>query len=397
MTRFREDGRLREWTADPTDPLPQGLAEITRLTPEEFSVRRGRVALASIFPSEKRNGITDGHLLRLLQFWPEFAWTKGTQVENLEPFIESTFRVIRGERPEAVATSLSMSPDEYTTWRGEVAKDLSSVVSLKGLGRAAGLREATKPRRKTLKNDIERPLAGRQAGSRTWIAPSQPVSPKKSREPIQRTGSRYADFVSVVAARDDPNLFGAMLIDYIPIIRLKANGYFLAGGEQEDLVQEGMIGFYQAVRDYNGMGSSFRSFADLCISRQIITAIKTATRFKHAPLNTYASLETHPIGHSNSDDPLTIGEVLPDGAPSVPDIVESTEGLMRIVSILKTELSPLEEAVLKLFLEDVTYKEIAAALGQDTKSVDNAIQRVKRKLEAARLDKDFVSPLLKTG
>ena len=127
---------------------------------------------------------------------------------------------------------------------------------------------------------------------------------------------------------------------YTGFVRLKASSYFLAGGESDDLIQEGMIGLYKAVRDFRAdKETSFRSFAELCVTRQIITAIKTATRFKHAPLNTYVSFSHTPAGQE-SDGECTLGDALP--GPSVDDpsvCVISTEELQALVGCLGSTLS----------------------------------------------------------
>jgi RNA polymerase sporulation-specific sigma factor len=168
---------------------------------------------------------------------------------------------------------------------------------------------------------------------------------------------------------------------YTGFVRLKASSYFLAGGDSEDLLQEGLIGLYKAVRDFRAdKETSFRSFAELCVTRQIITAIKTATRFKHAPLNTYVSFSHTPAGQDGEGD-CTLGDALP--GPSVDDpsvCVISTEELQSLVFTLGSGLSPLEADALRLYLEGKSYDEMADGLGCDTKTIDNALQRVKRKI-----------------
>ena len=170
---------------------------------------------------------------------------------------------------------------------------------------------------------------------------------------------------------------------YTGFVRLKASSYFLAGGDSEDLIQEGLIGLYKAVRDFRSdKETSFRSFAELCVTRQIITAIKTATRFKHAPLNTYVSFSHTPAGQE-TDGECSLGDALP--GPSVdepPVVVVSTEELQSLVFTLGTGLSRLESEALRLYLEGCSYEEMAAELGCDTKTIDNALQRVKRKVLA---------------
>jgi RNA polymerase sporulation-specific sigma factor len=146
-------------------------------------------------------------------------------------------------------------------------------------------------------------------------------------------------------------------------------------------VQEGLIGLYKAVRDFNPqMETSFRSFAELCVTRQIITAIKTATRFKHAPLNTYVSFSHTPAGQ-DADSECTLGDALP--GPGVDDpavMVISTQELQSLVGCLGSGLSSLESDALRLYLEGDSYEIMADKLECDTKTIDNALQRVKRKV-----------------
>ena len=168
---------------------------------------------------------------------------------------------------------------------------------------------------------------------------------------------------------------------YTGFVRLKASSYFLAGGDSEDLIQEGLIGLYKAVRDFRSdKETSFRSFAELCVTRQIITAIKTATRFKHQPLNQYVSFSHTPAGQ-DTDGECTLGDALPGPAVDDPSVVViSTEELQSLVFCLGTGLSQLESEALRLYLEGSSYEEMAAELGCDTKTIDNALQRVKRKV-----------------
>jgi RNA polymerase sporulation-specific sigma factor len=199
---------------------------------------------------------------------------------------------------------------------------------------------------------------------------------------VQRQQRELADLQLVVRARNgDSEALDALIRRYTGFVRLKASSYFLAGGDPEDLIQEGLIGLYKAVRDFrHDKETSFRSFAELCVTRQIITAIKTATRFKHSPLNTYVSFSNTPAGQ-DSDSDVTLGDALP--GPSVDDpsvCVISTEELQSLVFALGTGLSKLEADALKLYLEGSSYEEMAAELGCDTKTIDNALQRVKRKV-----------------
>ena len=168
---------------------------------------------------------------------------------------------------------------------------------------------------------------------------------------------------------------------YTPFVRLKASAYFLVGGANDDLIQEGLIGLYKAVRDFRpDKETSFRSFAELCVTRQIITAIKTATRLKHAPLNTYVSFSHTPAGQE-SESECALGDALPASHVHEPAVkVISTEELQALVGCLSTTLSPLEADALRLYLEGSSYDEMADELGCDTKTIDNALQRVKRKI-----------------
>jgi RNA polymerase sporulation-specific sigma factor len=189
------------------------------------------------------------------------------------------------------------------------------------------------------------------------------------------------DLQLVMRARNgDQPAMDALIRRYHGFVRLKASSYFLAGGDSEDLIQEGLIGLYKAVRDFRAdKETSFRSFAELCVTRQIITAIKTATRFKHAPLNTYVSFSQTPVGQDESD--CTLGDALPGPAVDEPPIVViSTEELQSLVFTLGTGLSKLEAEALRLYLEGSSYEDMAAELGCDTKTIDNALQRVKRKV-----------------
>ena len=167
---------------------------------------------------------------------------------------------------------------------------------------------------------------------------------------------------------------------YRNFVRSKARSYFLIGADREDIVQEGMIGFFKAIRDYRpDKLSSFRAFAELCVTRQIITAIKTATRQKHIPLNSYVSLNK-PIYDEDSD--RTLLDVLSGARISDPEeLVISHEEFIDIEQKMEEILSDLEWRVLMSYLDGKSYQEIAVDLHRQVKSIDNALQRVKRKLE----------------
>ena len=167
---------------------------------------------------------------------------------------------------------------------------------------------------------------------------------------------------------------------YKNFVRAKARSYFLIGADKEDIIQEGMIGLYKAIRDYRpDKLSSFRAFAELCITRQIITAIKTATRQKHIPLNSYISLNK-PIYDEDSD--RTLLDVISGTRVTDPEeLVISQEDFDDIEAKLGEILSSLEWNVLMYYLEGKSYQDIAEGLDRHVKSIDNALQRVKRKLE----------------
>jgi len=189
-------------------------------------------------------------------------------------------------------------------------------------------------------------------------------------------------FLIALAKRGDRNAYDRLVRRYHSFVRLKASSYFLAGGDADDLIQEGLVGLYKAIRDFRAdRESSFRNFAELCITRQIITAVKTATRNKHTPLNQYVSFSSSPAGAG--EDVPTLDQLLP--GPTVHDPVNqaiSAEELRALVGCLSSVLSELESRVLTLYLDGCSYEEIGVRLGCDTKTVDNALQRVKRKVGA---------------
>lgn len=167
---------------------------------------------------------------------------------------------------------------------------------------------------------------------------------------------------------------------YKAFVKAKARSYFLIGADKEDIVQEGMIGLYKAVRDFKGDKlSSFKAFAELCITRQIITAIKTATRQKHIPLNSYVSLDK-PIYDEESD--RTLMDVITSSESENPErLMINREEYIHFEEKIGEILSELEQQVLTLYLDGQSYNEISEELNRHVKSIDNALQRVKRKLE----------------
>ncbi len=209
----------------------------------------------------------------------------------------------------------------------------------------------------------------------------------------QRAQRELQDLQLVLKARNgDEAALDQLMRRYTGFVRLKASSYFLAGGDSEDLIQEGLIGLYKAVRDFRtDKETSFRSFAELCVTRQIITAIKTATRFKHQPLNQYVSFSHTPAGQDTEGE-CTLGDALPGSAVEEPSVVViSTEELQSLVFTLGTGLSTLESDALRLYLEGSSYEEMAEELGCDTKTIDNALQRVKRKILTHQQSREVLS------
>lgn len=167
---------------------------------------------------------------------------------------------------------------------------------------------------------------------------------------------------------------------YKPLVRAKARSYFLVGADREDIVQEGMIGLFKAVRDYKPEKQiPFKAFADICITRQVITAVKAATRQKHIPLNSYVSLNKK-VFDEDSDKYLI--EVIEEASVTNPEeLLISKEEICFIESLVIELLSPFEKEVLRKYLSGITYQEIAKQLNKPVKSIDNALQRLKKKIE----------------
>ncbi len=182
------------------------------------------------------------------------------------------------------------------------------------------------------------------------------------------------------ARTGDPEAIEYLITKYKNFVRVKAKAYFLVGADKEDIIQEGMIGLFKATRDYRrDKLTSFKAFAELCITRQIITAIKTATRQKHIPLNSYVSLNK-PLYDDESD--RTLLDVISGGKVTDPEeLIISSEELYSMENKIVELLSDLEWEVLMAYLDGKSYQEIADELKRHVKSIDNALQRVKRKLE----------------
>ena len=199
--------------------------------------------------------------------------------------------------------------------------------------------------------------------------------------PFRERFGGFTDEEIVQLCHDGDTMAEEFLLNkYKNFVRSKARSYFLIGADHEDIVQEGMIGLYKAIRDYKQEKlSSFRAFAELCITRQIITAIKTATRQKHIPLNSYVSLNK-PLYDEESD--RTLLDIIMEGNSGNPEeMIINQENLGNRHRKINEVLSGLEQEVLAAYLDGKSYQEIAETLGRHVKSIDNALQRVKRKLE----------------
>ncbi len=183
------------------------------------------------------------------------------------------------------------------------------------------------------------------------------------------------------AQRGDKAAQNYLLNRYKHIVRFKAKSYFLIGADKDDVIQEGMIGLFKAMRDYRAdRNATFKSFAELCITKQMLTAVRMATRLKHAPLNSYVSLSTARAGDDHC--PAYMATAALNDPES---IVISSEQVALMASKIETALSDFELRVLKQHLRGRGYREIAATLGSGVKSVDNALQRIKKKLAVLRL------------
>ncbi len=203
----------------------------------------------------------------------------------------------------------------------------------------------------------------------------------------------YSDEELLLRLRDgEDRVMDYIMEKYKGLVRSKAKSMYLLGADSDDLIQEGMIGLFKAVRDYDaGRDASFFTFADLCISRQMYTAVQASARKKHAPLNRYISLSTGEEGEMDRDEkrtPLTLPDVW---EKSPEELVIDRENVELLEKTIEKELSPFEKQVLDLYLTGMGYAQIAKVLGRDEKSTDNALQRIKGKLRRA-LEKDREQP-----
>lgn len=205
------------------------------------------------------------------------------------------------------------------------------------------------------------------------------------RQDLEKYEQLSDDEVALLAQGGDGQALVYLLDKYKNFVRARARSYFLIGADHEDIVQEGTIGLYKAIRDYKAdKQTSFRAFAELCVKRQIITAIKTATRQKHVPLNSYVSLNK-PLYDEESD--RTLMDVIEGRVTNPEDLFISQEEVNHIHEQIDVLLSDLEKQVLEAFMDGKSYQEIAVMLDRHVKSIDNALQRVKRKLMHFRDEK----------
>lgn len=213
------------------------------------------------------------------------------------------------------------------------------------------------------------------------IAPSTVAATATARKVRTDAQPQLEDtYLVALAKRGSADAYDRIVKRYRGFVRMKASSYFLLGGESDDLIQEGLLGLYKAIRDFRtDRESSFRNFAELCITRQIITAVKTASRNKHAPLNQYVSFAQTPAAAGDGE--TTLEDILPGPISEDPsERVIASEELASLVSCLSSVLSDLESEVLALYLDGCSYDIIGERLECDTKTVDNALQRVKRKV-----------------
>lgn len=189
---------------------------------------------------------------------------------------------------------------------------------------------------------------------------------------------RSDEEIVALAQQGDPAALIFLLESYKGVVRMKARGYFLIGADHEDIVQEGMIGLYKAIRDFDtAKQTSFRVFSDLCIKRQIITAIKAATRQKHLPLNSYVSLNKPVYGE---DDERSLMDVTEGNVTNPEELYINQEEMLSMQIMMEEALSGFERQVLSAYLDGKSYQEIAESIGSHVKAVDNALQRIKKKL-----------------
>lgn len=198
---------------------------------------------------------------------------------------------------------------------------------------------------------------------------------------------QYSDEELMIQLRDgDSGIMDFIMNKYKNLVRSKAKSMYILGADSDDLIQEGMIGLFKAVRDFDsGRDASFFTFADLCISRQIYTAVQAAGRQKHIPLNTYISLyATARENYGQNEEDTALVDILAQGFDQSPEeMIIDKENVEQLEKTIEKELSSFEKQVLDLYLTGMSYTQIAKVLGRDEKSTDNALQRIKTKLRKA--------------
>ena len=194
---------------------------------------------------------------------------------------------------------------------------------------------------------------------------------------------QYGDEELIVRLRDGEEQITDYIMDkYKNLVRNKAKSMYILGADREDLIQEGMIGLFKAIRDYDiGRDASFSTFADLCVSRQMYTAVQAAGRKKHAPLNTYISLYANVSEKEEGEESELINSIISKAEQNPEDMMIDRENVELIERVIDKELSGFEKQVLDLYLTGMKYTQIAKVLGKDDKSTDNALQRIKNKLK----------------
>lgn len=203
--------------------------------------------------------------------------------------------------------------------------------------------------------------------------------------PMQEDYTRYSDEELLIRLRDgESGITDHIMNKYKNLVRSKAKSMYILGADSEDLIQEGMIGLFKAIRDYDiGRDASFFTFADLCVSRQMYTAVQASRRKKHIPLNNYISLYGNVSTNRDGEEEALVN-VLTDAADLNPEaLMIDKENVDRLEMLIERELSSFEKQVLDLYLTGMSYQQIAKVLGRDEKSTDNALQRIKTKLRRA--------------
>jgi RNA polymerase sporulation-specific sigma factor len=187
-----------------------------------------------------------------------------------------------------------------------------------------------------------------------------------------------SDEVLAIQSKSDNEAMEYLIKKYNNLVLARARAYFLIGADKDDLIQEGMIGLYKAIRDFDiNKVPNFSAFADLCVKRQLITAIKTATRLKHTPLNSYISFTKN----SDDDDDQSLLDILYSDVTHNPEnMIVSKEYIEELQNSLNTSLSKMEKKVLNYYLKGLDYTEIAVVMEKPVKSIDNALQRIKKKI-----------------